>query len=448
MLIYLSTHGVVDYVGGPPRRFLVARDTRRDDLRSTGVDVRELIRTVEASAPRWKVIVLASCFGGTGDGVKSAEGPMPDHRRGRPELPPMPLGGRRATVVLSASYADGPAWEDPTLGHEIYTHYLLEALSRAGDGQVDLDGDGALSAFEAHGYATQRTIDHTGGRQLPSADLNAVGERDVVLTADPPAAAQRGIFWLLPDWLRPRGSEGPQAWIDGEAVDASAPGQPLEAGSHHLRLHWPDGSQPDRELPFRVGAGEDLSVDEVIARAEDQWLGLEVGVLVVAGAAGFNRTHDDPADPGDDPHDLPAAVPALRLTFEQRLLTLPPARGLELGVGLAYWPGPTYDQPLGRLPARHAAVDVALLASRRRARLSVAGGAFVELTYLRAAGTEASTLALAPGLRLRLHVSLGRRLSLRIAGQLSVARVDPFTGLDEPSFVPLPALTAGLGVEL
>jgi hypothetical protein len=448
VLVYLSTHGVVDYVGGPPRRFLVARDTRRDDLRNTGIDVRELIRIVEASAPRWKVIVLATCFGGTGAGVKSAEGPMPDHRRGRPELPPMPLGARRATVVLSASYEDGPAWEDPTLGHEIYTHYLLDALSRAADGEVDLDGDGALSAFEAHGYATGRTIDHTGGRQLPSADLNAVGERDVVLTAEAPQEASRGVFWLLPDWLRPRGDEGPRAWIDEEPVDASAPGQPLEAGSHRLRLHWPDGSQPDRDLAFRVGLGDDLSVGDVLARAEDQWLGLEAGVVLVGGAAAYNRTNDDPNDATDDPHDLPLAVPALRLVFEQRLAGRAQPRGLDLGLSLAYWPGKVYDEPLGHLPAHYAALDVALLASRRRARLSLAGGPYLELAYLRAAGSEASTLAVAPGLRLRLHVRLGRRLSLRVAGQLSVARMDPLAGLNEPSFVPLPSLSVGLGAEL
>ncbi|MDP7112158.1 MAG: hypothetical protein QGH45_09345 [Myxococcota bacterium] len=341
----------------------MARDTRRDDLRNTGIDVRELIRIVEASAPRWKVIVLASCFGGTGAGVKSAEGPMPDHRRGRPELPPMPLEARRATVVLSASYEDGPAWEDPTLGHEIYTHYLLDALSRAADGEVDLDGDGALSAFEAHGFATGRTIDHTGGRQLPSADLNAVGERDVVLTAEAPREASRGVFWLLPDWLRPRGDEGPRAWIDEEAVDASAPGQPLEAGSHRLRLHWPDGSQPDRDLAFRVGLGDDLSVGDVLARAEDQWLGLEAGVILVGGAAAYNRTNDDPDDSTDDPHDLPLAVPALRLIFEQRLAGRTQPRGLDLGLALAYWPGKVYDEPLGHLPAHYAAIDVALLAS-------------------------------------------------------------------------------------
>lgn len=448
VVVYLSTHGVVDYVGGPPRRYLVARDTRRDDLRSTGLDVRELIRRVEAAPPRWKVIVLASCFGGTGEGVHSAEGPMPDHQRGKPDLPPLPPASRRATVVLSASYADGPAWEDPELGHEIYTYYLLEALADPTADEMDLDGDGVLSAFEAHGYAARRTIEHTAGRQLPSADLNAVGERDVLLSKDESDEARRGVFWILPDWLQMRGDGAIQAWIDGEAVNRRSSGHVLAPGSHSLRLHWPDGSQPDRKLGFRVGKGDDLSVSDVLARADDQWLGVEIGTTFVSGGHVFNRMNDDEADPTDDPHDVPVASPAIRLVFEQRLAGREQPRRLILGMGLSFWPGPTYDHPLGRVPARRAGLDVGLAAERRIGRVAVGAGAFGELFYLRAAGSEASALAFSPGLRVRVHVRLGRRLSLRVGAQLGLARMDPFTNEPDPTYVLLPGLTAGLGMEL
>jgi len=448
VVVYLSTHGVVDYVGGPPRRYLVARDTRRDDLRNTGIEVRELIRRVEAAPSRWKVIVLASCFGGTGEGVHSVEGPMPDHRRGKPALPPLPPASRRATVVLSASYADSPAWEDPALGHEIYTYFLLEALANPTSDETDLDGDGVLSAFEAHGYAAARTIQHTGGRQLPSADLNAVGDRDVLLSEDEPREARRGVFWILPDWMQMRGDGAPQAWIDGTPVDPQASGHVLAPGPHTLRLHWPDGSQPDRNLGIRVGKGDDLSVDDVLSRAEDQWLGVGFSTTFVAGGNVFNRTNDVADDPADDPHDVPLASPALRLVFEQRLTGRGRPRRLTLGLGLSWWPGPTYDQPLGRLPARRAGFDASLGAERRIGRVAVGGSAFGELFYLRAAGTEASVVAFSPGLRLRVHVRLGRRLSLRVAAQLALARMEPFTGAPDPTYVLLPGLTAGLGMEL
>ncbi len=441
VLVYLSTHGVIDSVGGARRRFLVARDTRRDDLRATGVEVRELLRRVEAAPPRWKVVVLASCFGGAGEGIHSVEGPMPDHRRGRGELPPLFDIGLRATVVLSASHDEGPAWEDPALGHEIYTYYLLEALSNPDADEIDLDGDGALSTLEAHGYAAERTIDHTEGRQLPSVALNSVGERDVLLTGDAPREARRGVFWLLADWLQPRGEAGPQAWIDGEQVAARSRGHALQLGPHVLRLHWPDGSQPDRKLPFRVGRGDDLSVSDVVARADDQWLGLEGGAIFVAGPGSLDTT-------SADGHRAPPAVPALRLVFEQRILGRSQPRGLNLGIALAWWPGHTYDDPLGRLPARYASADVALLGARRSGRLSLGFGPFAELSYLRAADTDASVIGMAPGLRLRLHVRIWRRLSLRANGQLSLALIEPFTGGSDPEFVLFPSLTLGLGVGL
>ena len=194
-LVYVSSHGVVDYVDGRPRRYLVAQDTDPDDLPGTGIEVKELLARVDAAEPRWKVVILASCFGGAGDGVRSAPDFQAEGRRGAARLQPIDAWPRRATVVLSASYMDGPAWEDPELGHEIYTYYLLEALTRPADPDVDLNGDGALSAFEAHGYAAGNTVARTGGRQFPSANLDAVGERDVVLLGTPEAQPARAVFW-------------------------------------------------------------------------------------------------------------------------------------------------------------------------------------------------------------------------------------------------------------
>ena len=446
VLVYLSTHGVVDYVGGPPRRYLAARDTRRDDLRNTGVDVRELIRTVEGSLPRWKVLVLASCFGGAGEGGHGVEGPAPANQRGLPELPPMPLGGRRATVVLSASHEAGPAWEDPELGHEIYTHYLLDAFARAHDDAVDLDGDGALSAFEAHGHATVRTIQHTGGRQMPSADLYAVGERDVLLTADPPGEPRRGVFWWFSELLTPRGEGVERIWLDGELLESGQPVRALEPGRHVLEIGSPERRDSNRRVAFPLAKGEVLSVTDVLARAEDQWLGVEIGSVFVAGAQTFNAVNDD--GDGGDPHDAPLALPLVRVSFEQRITARQRSRGLNLGLSVAWWPGRTYPAALGWLPARFAALDVSLLGERRLPRVRLAFGPFCEAMYLRADTSRAATTAISPGLRFRAHVPIGGRFSLRVAAQLSVARTVPFTGEDRPTYVLMPAVTAGVGVEL
>ena len=448
VLVYVSTHGVIDFLGGE-RHYLAARDTCKSDLRNTGVDVDDLSDAVEDSAPRWKVLVLASCFAGAGDGSRGVDaigGPPGGRRRGDMYQGPFPRGIRRATVQMSASYANSPAWEDPTLGHEIYTHFLIEAMRNAEDPEVDLDRDGALSAFEAHGYAAARTIKHTQGLQFPYAGVDAVGERDVLLTDAPTEEPQRGLLWILPEGVRPRGDVITDAWLDHVKLAPGSPVRGVEPGWHQMEVGSPDSRRRNRHIWFRLGRGESVTVPQVVARAEDQWLSVELGAVFVASAQAYNLINDDA--PAGDPHDAPVAAPALRVSFEQRVVARQRIRGLNLGVSVAWWPGRTYDGPLGKLPARYGAIDVAVLGERRLPRWNFAFGPFIEGTYLRATSGTAAAQSVMPGLRLRAHVHLGGRLSLRVAAQLSVPRLVPFTGEQDPIFVLMPAVTAGVGVEL
>src|SRR4029079_14688502 len=57
-------------------------------------------------------------------------------------------------VVLLNSCAPGEiSWAEEKFGHGVYMHYVLEAMSGAGDG----DGDGAVSLNELQRYAGART---------------------------------------------------------------------------------------------------------------------------------------------------------------------------------------------------------------------------------------------------------------------------------------------------
>ncbi len=439
-MVYVSSHGVVDYVDGRPRRFLVTADTAAGDLGATAVEVQDLLARVDQAQPRWKVVVLATCFGGTGEGLRSSEGAGAEGRRGAARLTPIDAWPRRASVVLSASYMDGPAWEDPHLGHEIYTYYFLEALGRPTDDDVDLNGDSALSAFEAHGYAAARTVERTGGRQFPSANLDAVGERDVILLGEPRATPSRSVFWSLLG--RPRGEEPVQIWVDGNQVAPGTAGVVLEPGKHVLETGTAGHRETSRRLAFHVRKGQAVQVRDLVALAEDQWLGAGLGLTFVPGSSGYNAELALGTDP---PHySVPAAAPAVRIGFEQRLC---PRRrlGPTAAVTAAIWPSAGYDGAMS-FPAHHAAAGLSVLVEQRARRISPAIGPSVAAVYLRSTGREGAVAAVAAGVDARLRIRLGGRFAFRVSGQLLATHTAP---LALPAqFVLLPTLSVELGVEL
>jgi hypothetical protein len=440
VLVYVSSHGIVDYVDGRPRRLLVTADTSAGDLSRSAVEVQDLLDRVDGALPRWKVVVLATCFGGTGDGLRTSSGVDAEGRRGQARLTPMDAWPRRASVVLSASYMDGPAWEDPQLGHEIYTYYLLEALGRPTDDDVDLNGDSALSAFEAHGFAATRTVERTGGRQFPSANLDAVGERDVILLGTPESAPRRSVFWSLLG--RPRGEEPIQMWVDGDEVRPGTAGVVLEPGKHVLETGSSGRREHSRRLAFHVRKGQAVQVRDLVARAADQWLGAGLGLTFVPGYDGYNA---ELAAGSDAPHySIPAATPAIRIGFEQRLW--PRHRlGVTLAVTTAIWPAAGYDGAMS-LPARHAAAALSALMERRAQRVSPAVGPTIAAVYLRSTGRDGAVAAVAAGATARLRIRLGGRFAVRVSGQLLATHTAP---LALPAqFVLLPAISLELGMEL
>src|SRR6267142_1338859 len=81
-----------------------------------------------------------------------------------------------AVIVLTAAAFGESAREDEALAHDVYTHFLLRALDEG-----DRDGDGAVTASEAHDYAREQTYTYTGGQQRPTAEADIVGRDPIVL---------------------------------------------------------------------------------------------------------------------------------------------------------------------------------------------------------------------------------------------------------------------------
>jgi helicase len=70
-------------------------------------------------------------------------------------------------LILTASTANQPAWENPKIGHGLLTHYLLQALQ----GAEEVLRGGKVSVYRLLEYVTERVIDAAsqfGARQQPT----------------------------------------------------------------------------------------------------------------------------------------------------------------------------------------------------------------------------------------------------------------------------------------
>lgn len=193
VVVYVSSHGTLARdVRGELQRYLVTSDTSFHDVASTGLEMPTLEASLDQLESRRRVLVLATCHSGTGKSLLPSEvreelertkGPAPALMRPLEE-------SSRASIILSASDWGEAAREDDALGNDIYTHFLVQAL----DGRGDRNGDGAVSATEAHDFARRLTYAYTQGRQRPSAQILEVGADPALLSGRLTRAGQPELF--------------------------------------------------------------------------------------------------------------------------------------------------------------------------------------------------------------------------------------------------------------
>jgi hypothetical protein len=261
VVVYVSTHGTLARdPAGQLRRYLVLSDTRMADIPGTGLAIDELKADFDRLRSRRKVLVLAACHSGGGKSL------LPDAVQA--ELAGIKAGFfvrpieevSRASVVLSASDWGETAREDEGLGHDIYTHFLVEAL-RLG---VDRNGDGAVTVSEAHDYARRMTYEFTQGRQRPSAETTEVGVDPIVLAGAVSRRGQPELFSYAPVL------DGFQVRIDGRPLAELPGGLAVDAGRHRVQLAKGGGpSLLDAEL--RLSPGDRLDLHDLMVRHQGPW---------------------------------------------------------------------------------------------------------------------------------------------------------------------------------
>lgn len=157
---------VIGFSGhGSETHELVTYDADVYDLNNTCISLDHLTELFRAIPAKQLVCVLDCCFSG-------AMGAKVLHVESRPRkvlseaalLDQLAGDGR---LILTASTADQPAWENPRIGHGLLTHFLLQALQ----GAEEVRKAGKVSVYRLLEYVTERVVDaarHFGARQEPT----------------------------------------------------------------------------------------------------------------------------------------------------------------------------------------------------------------------------------------------------------------------------------------
>jgi hypothetical protein len=261
VVVYVSSHGTLARdASGQLRRYLVLRDTRLDDVAGTALGMDELKAGFDGLRSRRKVLVLATCHSGGGKSLLPAD--VQDELAGiKSGFFVRPIEEvSRAAVVLAASDWGETAREDEKLGHDVYTHFLVEAL-RLG---ADRNGDGAVTASEAHDYARRRTYEYTGGRQRPSAESTEVGVDPIVLVGKVERRGKPELYSYAPRL------DGFTVRVDGRPLGELPGGVAVEPGRYRVQIAK-GGGRDLVDAAVRLGPGERVDVEELVTRSEGRW---------------------------------------------------------------------------------------------------------------------------------------------------------------------------------
>nr|AAU82846.1 conserved hypothetical protein [uncultured archaeon GZfos1D1] len=156
-------------------KYLLPYDTDFDNFYASALSNSDFNRLLLSIKSRRLVVFMDSCYsGGVSEkkarDVKIVEDPYEKMAEGEGRL------------VIAASQPDQRSFEDENLGHGIFTHHLIEALS----GAADLDNNGYVKAMEVYKHLSD-TVPKTamrlaGGVQEPI--LRGDLKTDFVLTVN------------------------------------------------------------------------------------------------------------------------------------------------------------------------------------------------------------------------------------------------------------------------
>ena len=242
LLVYFSGHGTMRLGSGDePILFLVPSDAQARDLPGTSLELAELQRFFSRIRSERKALVVDACFHGEG---KSRLQPTVQQEIERMDA--FPTLSRRVKLGQSEAHLFATSWgrparEDDTLGHGVYTYYLLEGLTW---NQLDSDAnhDGLVTIYEAHDFARGATVSFTNGAQVPEAYFRVVGERDLVVTGEPEKRLESQLALIYYYDTADSALDGAALMVDGRSKGVFPGSMPVDPGRHRVTIVGAEGT--------------------------------------------------------------------------------------------------------------------------------------------------------------------------------------------------------------
>ena len=278
LLVYLSGHGTLtlDAINGTELYFLPS-DATLDQPKEQGVLVSWLEETLADKVARRRVLILDTCHNGRSkSGLSNQTEQQLSSLRGEPPAPNTVRQVSESEARLYAAHFYQPAMEDKALQNGVYTHYLIQSLTAQAT-TADLNQDGLVDVTEAHDYAQDRTVRHTGGLQVPRAEYRIVGREAIYLSGDPSKrqSAENALVSAYQGILA-----SARLFIDGKSRGTLPGVVAVEPGRHRIEVKTDDGRLIGRTTAA-LRAGEHLQVEQLLGPQSDRW------TLLLGGQATF-----------------------------------------------------------------------------------------------------------------------------------------------------------------
>jgi uncharacterized caspase-like protein len=254
-VLFIAGHGTLDLSGEGSRLYVMPSDAWLAEPADTGIPLLALEAAVADLPARRRVMVLDTCYSGSGrsaltpsmrERLDSLRGPIPT---------PLALEASEHEVRLFSAHHNQPAIEDEQLQNGVYTHFFVEALAGGGD----VDGDGLVEVLEAHDFARDRTLEYTGGVQVPWVQSTMVGREAIYLAGEPGRRQQAELAIIIGIEALPADA---LLSVDGQPRGAG----PVLPGWRSLEIE-PPGMSPVRAR-VHLEPGEQLDVGRIVQQRE------------------------------------------------------------------------------------------------------------------------------------------------------------------------------------
>ncbi|WP_459925804.1 caspase family protein [Desulfatiferula olefinivorans] len=240
VIVYVSAHGTVtlgpsgssgDHGESPALEkepYLLTSDSKEGAIPDTAIPLNRFISWFGSLKSNRKVLILDTCHSGRG-GKSQLDPYQAKMLRSTKGVLYKPIEDSWASIILSSCPFGGTSFEDQRLENGVYTHFLLEGMRKG-----DLDGDGAVSIFEAHNYSIDKTRLFTAEnwkiKQVPTAYSEVRGNNPIYVSGKP----QHPGVPVLSAYSAE--SQGVEIYVNCRMKGVFPTGVPMDPGLHDIEF--------------------------------------------------------------------------------------------------------------------------------------------------------------------------------------------------------------------